>query len=124
MEIFKLVTKMLFGVLFIGAGLNHFINPKFYESIMPPYIPWHYSMVILSGIAEVVLGVALLVPQVSSLAAWGLILLLIAIFPANIHMALHPELYPAIPAVFLWLRLPLQGVLGLWAYWYTFAPKL
>ena len=119
MPIFKVVTKIVFGLLFIAAGANHFYNPKFYETIMPPYIPWPYAMVIISGIAEVVLGAALLVPQLSPYAAWGLILLLLAVFPANIHMATHPELYPAIPTVLLWLRLPLQGVMLLWAYWYT-----
>ncbi len=119
MLIFKLITKILYGLLYIAAGMNHFLNPKFYEEIMPPYVPWPGQLVALSGIAEIVLGIALLIPQTSQFAAWGLILLLIAIFPANIHMATHPELYPTIPAIFLWLRLPLQGVLVAWAYWYT-----
>jgi uncharacterized membrane protein len=116
---FKLITKIIFGVLFIAAGANHFRDPKFYESIMPPYLPWHYALVIISGVAEVILGVGLLIPRFSPYAAWGLILLLIAVLPANIHMATHPELYPTIPPNALWLRLPLQGVLILWAYWYT-----
>jgi uncharacterized membrane protein len=115
----KLVTKIVLGVLFIAAGANHFINPAFYENIMPPYLPWHYALVIVSGIAEVLLGVGLLIPKTSRYAAWGLILLLIAIFPANIHMATHPELYPNIPPIALWIRLPIQLLLILWAYWYT-----
>lgn len=119
METLKLVTKIIFGVLFIAAGANHFINPKFYLSIMPPYLPFPYTLVILSGLAEVILGVGLLIPQVGQYAAWGLILLLIAVLPANIHMATHPELYPTIPSLMLWFRLPLQGMLILWAYWYT-----
>lgn len=119
MDTFKLVTKIIFGVLFIAAGANHFINPKFYLSIMPPYLPWPYTLVMLSGIAEIVLGVGLLIPQSSQYAAWGLILLLIAVFPANIHMAIHPELYPTVPSLMLRMRLPLQVVLVLWAYWYT-----
>ena len=119
METFKLVTKIIFGVLFIAAGANHFVNPKFYLSIMPPYLPRPYALVIVSGVAEIVLGAALLVPSVSQYAAWGLILLLIAVLPANVHMATHPDLYPTIPSIALWLRLPLQGVLILWAYWYT-----
>ena len=86
---------------------------------MPPYLPWHFAFVIISGVAEVVLGVGLLIPKTSRYAAWGLIFLLIAIFPANIHMATHPELYPNIPPIALWLRLPLQVLLILWAYWYT-----
>src|SRR5476651_47207 len=111
MLIFKLVTKVICGLLYIAAGVNHFWNPKFYENIMPPYLPWPSKLVALSGVAEIALGMALLIPLTSQLAAWGLILLLIAVLPANIHMAMHPELYPSIPAILLWLRLPLQGVL-------------
>lgn len=114
-----LAAKILFALFFVAAGVNHFINPAFYLNIMPPYLPWHYALVIVSGVAEVVLGVGLLIPKTSRYAAWGLILLLIAIFPANIHMATHPELYPNIPPIALWLRLPLQLLLILWAYWYT-----
>lgn len=115
----RLAAKILFALFFVAAGVNHFINPAFYENIMPPYLPWHYALVIISGIAEVALGIGLLIPKTSRYAAWGLILLLIAIFPANIHMATHPELYPNIPPIALWLRLPLQVLLILWAYWYT-----
>ena len=116
---FKFITMVIFGILFIAAGVNHFINPKFYEKIMPPYLPWPYALVIISGVAEVVLGAALLIPKTSSYAAWGLILLLVAVFPANLHMTMHPEQFPTIPTVLFWLRLPLQGLLILWAYWYT-----
>lgn len=119
MEIFKIVSKVIFGVFFIAAGANHFVNPKFYLNIMPPYLPWHYALVIISGVTEVVLGIGLLIPQTSQYAAWGLILLLIAVLPANIHMAMNPELYPAIPQIALWIRLPLQALLVLWAYYYT-----
>ncbi len=115
----KLITKIIFGLLFVAAGVNHFIKPRFYESIVPPYLPWPGAIVVISGVAEIVLGVGLLIPQFSVYAAWGLILLLIAVFPANIHMATHPELYPTISPALLWLRLPLQAVLVLWAYWYT-----
>ena len=86
---------------------------------MPPYLPWHYELVILSGVAEVVLGIALLIPKLSRIAGWGIIALLIAVFPANLHMTMHPELYPEIPVIALWIRLPIQGLLILWAYYYT-----
>ena len=119
MPAIKIVIKVIFGLLFIAAGVNHFRDPKFYEDIMPLYLPWPSQLVIISGIAEIVLGIGLLIPQTSQYAAWGLILLLIAVFPANIHMATHPEIYPAMPPILLWLRLPLQGLLVLWAYWYT-----
>lgn len=119
MPTFKLITKVIFGLLFVAAGVNHLVKTQFYLSIMPPYLPWPYALVIISGVAEVMLGVGLMVPKLSHLAAWGIILLLIAVFPANIYMTAHPELYPSVPTVFLWLRLPLQAVLVLWAYWYT-----
>ncbi len=87
--------------------------------MMPPYIPAHELMVILSGIAEMILGLLLLVPKVSRLAAWGLVALLIAVFPANLHMALYSEQFPDIPQMGLWIRLPLQGVMIWWAWLYT-----
>ncbi len=105
--------------LYIAAGVNHFVNPAFYLNIMPPYLPWQYGLVILSGVAEVLLGIGLLISPLSRISAWGIIALLIAVFPANIHMATHPDLYSNIPVAFLWLRLPLQLLLVLWAYWYT-----
>lgn len=119
MRTFKNITRVVFGLFFVAAGVNHFIGAPFYESIMPPYLPWHYAIVILSGVAEIMLGVALWIPKLSRIAAFGIIVLLIAVFPANIHMAMNPDLYPTIPVIALWLRLPLQGILILWAYWYT-----
>lgn len=119
MKIIKLISKIIFALFFVAAGVNHFVDTPFYESITPPYLPWPYALVIISGIAEIVLGVALLVPKSSRLAAWGLIALLIAVFPANIYMALNPNLFPTIPVVALWIRVPVQGLLILWAYWYT-----
>ncbi len=65
------------------------------------------------------LGLALLIRHTAVWAGWGLIALLVAVFPANVHMAMHPELYRSIPPVALWLRLPVQGFLIAWAYWYT-----
>lgn len=111
--------KALMALLYILAGLNHFANPKLYLTLMPPYIPYPEACVWLSGWAEILLGSLLCWPQVSRWAAWGIILLLIAIFPANVHMALHPEIFPTIPLWLRWLRLPLQGLLIAWAYSYT-----
>jgi len=99
--------------------LNHFASPDFYVGIMPPYLPWHVPLVYLSGFAEVALGALLFVRHWSTIAAWGLILLLIAVFPANLHMAVNAELYPRFSPTLLWLRLPLQGILIMWAYVYT-----
>ena len=119
MRFCKGLMKWLLGLLFVLAGVNHFLRPDFYTGIMPPYLPWHRELVFLSGVCEVTLGVLLVVPRFTPLAAWGLIALLIAVFPANVHMALHPTLYPEFSPLVLWLRLPLQGVLIAWAYWFT-----
>ena len=89
-----------------------------YMKIMPPYLPFHRPLVLISGVFEMALGALLLVPQVSWLAAWGLIALFIAVFPANIYLYQHQEIFPVPPLVHL-LRLPLQGVLIWWAWLYT-----
>ena len=115
----KALTRYLFGGFFVLAGANHFINPDFYVGIMPPYLPWHRELVALSGVAEIALGALLLFRRWAVLAGWGLIALLVAVFPANIHMTMHPELYPSLSPVALWLRLPVQALLIAWAYWYT-----
>jgi uncharacterized membrane protein len=119
MPVTKTLTRYLFGVLFIAAGANHFVNPGFYLRMMPAYLPWHSELVAVSGVAEMALGALLLVPRFQVVAAWGLIALLIAVFPANLNMALHPEQFATVSPTVLWLRLPLQGVLIAWAYWYT-----
>ena len=119
MAIFKLVMKWLFASIFIAAGFLHWVRPGFFVKIMPPYLPWHWELVYISGVFEFVLGVMLLVPKCQVLAAWGLIALLIAVFPANVHMALNASDYPQFPAALIWLRLPLQGVLIAWAVWFT-----
>ena len=102
----------------IGAGTMHFMNPKFYMMIMPPYLPFHLGLVYLSGFFEVLLGVLLLVPRFTRLAAWGIFALLIAVFPANIYLYQNQELLQASSMVHF-VRLPLQAVLLLWAYWHT-----
>lgn len=119
MNRFKYISRWLYGLLLIAAGANHFVNTPFYVSIMPPYLPWPVALVYLSGLAEIGLGGLLLFEGWSRLAAWGLIALLIAVFPANVNMALHPELYQWASPLGLWLRLSLQGALIAWAYWYT-----
>lgn len=119
MRTFKLVLRILLGLLFVLAGLNHFINPEFYLKIMPPYLPWHPALVYVSGVFELVLGAALLFKRSARIAAWGLIALLVAVYPANIHMALNPDLYPEYSKAALWARLPIQIVLIAWVYWYT-----
>ncbi len=119
MKKLKLILKYSFGLFFVFAGINHFRTPDSYVTMMPNYLPLHLELVYLSGIGEVTWGFLILVPKYTRIAAWSLIILLIVIFPANIHMALNPAEFPGIPPVALWLRLPLQGVLIFWAYWFT-----
>lgn len=115
----KRAARYLLAALFVAAGVYHFVNPGFYVRIMPPYLPWHHELVLVSGAFEVLGGVGLLVPRVRRAAAWGLITLLIAVFPANVHMAANAHLFPEVPPAVLWARLPLQAVFVAWAYWFT-----
>lgn len=115
----KLILKYLLGLLFVAAGLNHFLNPDFYLKIMPPGLPWPLFLVHASGVFEALLGAALLFKRTTRLAAWGLIALLVAVYPANIHMALNPDLFPEYSQAALWARLPIQIVLMAWVYWYA-----
>ena len=85
---------------------------------MRPYLPWPLELVYLSGLIELVLGLLLLVPRCSRWAAWGVIALLIAVFPANIYVFQNQDVLPA-PPILHFLRLPLQGVFILWAFWHT-----
>jgi uncharacterized membrane protein len=119
MKIVKTLTRFLFGLLFVVAGVLHFVNPAFYLKIMPPDLPWHLELVYVSGLFEIGLGALLLMQKWARLAAWGLILLLIAVFPANIYVYQHQEILPRVSPLWHFMRLPLQGVLILWAYWYT-----
>ena len=102
----------------VTAGTMHFVNTEFYLKIMPPYLPLHKELVLLSGVFELLLGVLLLIPRCSRFAAWGIVALLIAVFPANIYLYQHQDILPASPVIHL-LRLPLQGLLVLWAFWHT-----
>ncbi len=119
MRIVKTLSKILFGLFFITAGVMHFVSPDFFVRIMPPYLPWHLEIVYLSGVIEIALGLLLWIPKFTRLAAWGLIALLIAVFPANIHMFQNQDVYTELSATGHSIRLLLQGVLILWAYWYT-----
>ena len=109
----------LMGTLYILAGLNHFRVPKTYATIMPPYLPAHYPLIYLTGILEAGLGLLLMFDVTRNFAAWGLMILLVLIFPANIQMTINywkqgnPNLWITI------LRLPLQVLLVWWAYQYT-----
>jgi uncharacterized membrane protein len=119
MKRFRMASKILMGIAYMATGFNHFFDPQLYLRIMPPYLPYPMFLQYLAGFFEFALGLLLLFPKYTRLAAWGLIALLIAVYPANINMALHQELFPELPTWFHWVRLPLQFLLIAWAWWYT-----
>jgi uncharacterized membrane protein len=105
-----------FGVFFVVAGLNHFVMPDFYLKITPLYLPMHQAINVLVGFAEIALGVGVVFPATRRAAGWGSIMLLIAVFPANIYVFQNQHLLDASPAAHL-IRLPLQAVFIGWVYW-------
>jgi uncharacterized membrane protein len=110
------MLRRLAGPLFVLAGLLHFVRPKIYARIVPPYLPAPTALVYASGVAEIAGGVGLLVPRWRRAGGWWTIATLLAVFPANIHMALHPEEYPKVPGgrASLYARLPFQAVFVAW----------
>lgn len=114
----RAVWRTLYGLLFLAAGIMHFVVPHYYEAIVPSYLPAHTTLVALSGVAEIAGGVGLLIPSLRSAAGIGLIALLIAVFPANLEMLrLYRERGVSSGSeALLWLRLPLQLLLIWWAW--------
>jgi len=115
----KVALRWLLAVAMVTVGVTHFTSPGGFVSIVPPYLPAPLLLVHLSGVAEIAGGVGIVVPRVRRAAGWGLIALYIAVFPANIHMAVNqvPLGDTPAPAWVLWLRLPLQAVFIAWAWW-------
>lgn len=115
------VSLWLMAAFYVAAGINHFRVPEFYLQIMPPWLPWHRELVLLSGVAEVGLGAALLVPRLRRAAAWGVVALLVAVYPANLHMWWNDVAIDGQPTPpgFHAVRLPLQLLLIAWAWWHT-----
>jgi uncharacterized membrane protein len=109
----------LMAFIYTLAGINHFRNPRMYQKIIPPYFPNPKSLNKLSGTAEIILGITLLIPDLSNYAAWGIIALLIAIFPTHIYMYQDEKVRMGLPKWVLLLRMPLQLFLIFWAYQYT-----
>ncbi|PSR53584.1 DoxX family protein [Adhaeribacter arboris] len=115
----KNLSLYLMVLLYVGAGIVHFLRPKMYLTIMPPWLPFPRFLILMSGICEVVFGLLLIPAQTRPLGAWLIIALLIAVFPANVQMTLqYTELHRA-GWQLTWLRLPLQAVLIWWAYSFT-----
>jgi uncharacterized membrane protein len=102
------------AIFWILAGTMHFVIPRQYEAIVPPALArWRKELVVASGVAEIAGGVAILPDRTRRGARWWLLATLAAVYPANIHMALHPDQFPRIPATALWARLPVQGLFAL-----------
>lgn len=112
------IPLLIISAFFLVGGIAHFLASDFFVAIMPAYLPWHWELVIISGVFEIVGAVALLIPKTRLLAAYGLIALCVAVFPANLNMALNPEQFQDTPLALLYIRLPLQ-VLIIWFIWWS-----
>lgn len=111
--------RWLLGLAMVAAGILHFVMPEPFVAMMPGYLPWHLPLVLISGAFEILGGVGVLIPRTRTLAGWGLIALLLAVFPANLWMAtqgVQIEGLPMSPAM-AWARLPMQAVLIAWVWW-------
>jgi len=107
-------ARFFAGPSMIGAGVLHFLKPRWYEAIMPDALPAHRELIYASGVAEIAGGLGTLHPRTRRHAGLFLLAVLAGVYPANIHMALHPERYPKVPggARALYARLPLQFVMA------------
>ena len=109
-------SRIVLGGVFIGAGLLHFLKPRPCESIMPEALPAHRELVYLSGLAEMAGGAGVLADRTRSWAGWWLIATMVAVFPANVNMAVNAERFRAVPEALLWVRLPIQPLLIAWVW--------
>jgi uncharacterized membrane protein len=113
----KTALRYLLAVIMIAAGILHFARPEKFAAIVPDWLPAHRALVAVSGFFEIAGGVGLLIRRVRRAAAWGLVALFLAVFPASVNMALNKILIDN-PWI-LWGRLPFQAVLVAWAWWFT-----
>ena len=114
----KKYSIYLMGAAYVLAGINHFAHTDFYLKMLTGFLPYPVALNVISGAAEIILGIGVMIPKTRKISAWGIILLLVAIFPANINMALHWQDWGQSIAPFL-IRLPIQFLLLWWAYTYT-----
>jgi uncharacterized membrane protein len=111
------LSRRILGGFFIAAGLNHFLSPRFYEAMVPPSLQDERKRIVqVSGVAELLGGLGVLIPSTRRLSGAGLIALLAAVFPANLYMAREPERFKKVPRWALYARLPLQPLMMLWAW--------
>jgi uncharacterized membrane protein len=109
-------ARAALGVTFITTGALHFLQPRVYRRMMPRYLPAHRELVYASGVAEIAGGAGVLSARTAHPAGWWLIATLLAVFPANVEMAVHAERFKKLPPAALWARLPLQGALIYWVW--------
>ena len=121
MKRYKVIFQIILAVGMIVVGALHFTSPEGFEKIVPDYLPYHLALVYTSGFLEVLGGVGLLIPRVSHYAAWLLVILYIAVFPANLYQAVNNIPVASLPhdPPLIWLRLPFQTLLVAWAWWFT-----
>ena len=119
MKILKLITIILMAYFYISVGIKHFTEPEWFLQIYPPFLPFGLAAVYISGFFEVLFGIMLLIPKTRYYAGWGLIALLIAVFPANIYLAYTNGAAMDISAAVAWGRLPFQALFIALAYWHS-----
>ena len=112
----KKVARFFAGPVMIAAGVNHFINPEFYLNIVPQVLPAPEALVYVSGAAESLAGLGTMIPRTRRPAGWFLIVILVAVYPANVYMALNPDKFPSIPQWVSLARLPLQFLFIYWVW--------
>lgn len=110
------IPVIIVAIIFVGAGILHFVLLDFFSSIVPPYLSNPDALVKISGVFEIMGGLGILFERTRKWAAYGLIALCVAVLPANIHMAMNPEQFADIPVLLLYLRLPLQALV-IWVIW-------
>ena len=113
----RLVSLGALAVIFVGAGVMHFVKPEPFEKIVPPALPQKKALVYASGLAEILGGLGLLFRRTRKAAGWGLVALLVAVFPANVYMAVSGRFASVAPQWALWARLPLQPLIMAWVWW-------
>ena len=115
----KYLSLMVMGIFYISIGISHFTSPIWYVQIVPPYLPYKLELVYISGLFEILFGGMLFFRKTRFLAGWGLILLLIAVYPANIYLAQTNGAAMNTTPLIAWGRLPVQFIFVGLAYWHS-----
>jgi uncharacterized membrane protein len=122
MQTFKTISLVVLIIAYMLAGVNHFRNPGGYLKIIPPYLPYPQVLNLLAGFFEIAFAVLMIFPATRPLAAWGIILMLIAFMPAHIYMIQNAPMKMGrllVTPLLAWIRIPFQVLFVMWAWWYT-----